>query len=148
MPAWAAAARDRSRSRLAMARRSARVALRKPGISRSLMFATPRMPQRSLVGWLTGRVRLDEVGRVRVQCRWRFDQRAPRWPQVVGRIFQSVFFLLVEGEEDGLENPAYDKEWPMCRLAILYRVCDDAPLGIGANREEYSPRGGDPPRPL
>lgn len=36
----------------------------------------------------------------------------------------------------------------MCLLAILHRVCRDAPLVIGANREEYYARGGDPPRRL
>src|SRR5262245_54212960 len=37
---------------------------------------------------------------------------------------------------------------PMCLLAILYRVCRDAPVVIGANREEFYERGGDPPRLL
>jgi uncharacterized protein with NRDE domain len=36
----------------------------------------------------------------------------------------------------------------MCLLAILHRVCHDAPLVIGANREEFYARGGDPPRRL
>jgi uncharacterized protein with NRDE domain len=36
----------------------------------------------------------------------------------------------------------------MCLLALLYRVLDDAPLVIGANREEYYRRGGEPPRLL
>jgi hypothetical protein len=33
----------------------------------------------------------------------------------------------------------------MCLLAILYRVVEDAPLVVGANREELYSRGGDPP---
>src|SRR5438270_389628 len=36
----------------------------------------------------------------------------------------------------------------MCLLALLYRVADDAPVVVGANREEYYQRGGDPPRQL
>jgi uncharacterized protein with NRDE domain len=36
----------------------------------------------------------------------------------------------------------------MCLLAVLTRVVDDAPLVIGANREEYFRRGGEPPRLL
>ena len=36
----------------------------------------------------------------------------------------------------------------MCLLAILHRVCSDAALVIGANREEFYARGGDPPRRL
>ncbi len=36
----------------------------------------------------------------------------------------------------------------MCLLAILYRVAEDVPLIIGANREEYYQRGGEPPRIL
>jgi uncharacterized protein with NRDE domain len=34
----------------------------------------------------------------------------------------------------------------MCLLALLYRVVVDAPLVVGANREEYYQRGGSPPR--
>src|SRR5262245_19088879 len=55
---------------------------------------------------------------------------------------------LPRGGGDGLEIRPTTKEWPMCLLAILYRVCDDAPLVVGANREEYYARGGDPPRRL
>lgn len=36
----------------------------------------------------------------------------------------------------------------MCLLAILHRVAGDVPLLIGANREEFYDRGGDPPRLL
>jgi uncharacterized protein with NRDE domain len=36
----------------------------------------------------------------------------------------------------------------MCLLALLYRVATDAPVIVGANREEYYLRGGDPPRRL
>ena len=36
----------------------------------------------------------------------------------------------------------------MCLLALLYRVTGDAPLIVGANREEFYDRGGDPPRRL
>src|SRR5579884_2903670 len=48
MPAAAAAACARSAERLAMARSSAWAHLRKAGKRRSLMWATPRTPQRSL----------------------------------------------------------------------------------------------------
>jgi hypothetical protein len=34
----------------------------------------------------------------------------------------------------------------MCLIALLYRVVKDAPILVGANREEYYARGGDPPR--
>lgn len=34
----------------------------------------------------------------------------------------------------------------MCLLALLYRVVEDAPLVVGANREEFYQRGGEPPR--
>jgi uncharacterized protein with NRDE domain len=36
----------------------------------------------------------------------------------------------------------------MCLLAVLFRVTDDAPLVVAANREEFFARGGDPPRRL
>lgn len=36
----------------------------------------------------------------------------------------------------------------MCLLAILHRVCPDAHLIVGANREEFYARGGEPPRRL
>lgn len=36
----------------------------------------------------------------------------------------------------------------MCLLAVLFRVTDDAPLVVAANREEYYARGGLPPRRL
>lgn len=36
----------------------------------------------------------------------------------------------------------------MCLLALLYRVVEDAPLLVGANREEYYRRGGTPPHRL
>src|SRR6516162_4207088 len=34
----------------------------------------------------------------------------------------------------------------MCLVALFYRVAEDAPVVVGANREEYYARGGDPPR--
>lgn len=34
----------------------------------------------------------------------------------------------------------------MCLLAIMSRVVEDAPLVVGANREEFYARGGEPPR--
>src|SRR6266852_6529686 len=34
----------------------------------------------------------------------------------------------------------------MCLLALLYRVANDTPILVGANREEYYHRGGEPPR--
>jgi uncharacterized protein with NRDE domain len=37
---------------------------------------------------------------------------------------------------------------PMCLLAIFFRVVSDAPLVIGANREEAYDRGGEPPQLL
>jgi uncharacterized protein with NRDE domain len=36
----------------------------------------------------------------------------------------------------------------MCLLALLYRVVEDAPVVVGANREEDYRRGGEPPRRL
>ncbi len=33
----------------------------------------------------------------------------------------------------------------MCLLALFFRVVEDAPLVVGANREEFYARGGDPP---
>ncbi len=36
----------------------------------------------------------------------------------------------------------------MCLLAIFYRIVDDAPLVVGANREEFYNRPADPPRIL
>ena len=36
----------------------------------------------------------------------------------------------------------------MCLLALFFRVVDDAPLIVGANREEFYARGGEPPRLL
>src|SRR5438552_4152903 len=33
----------------------------------------------------------------------------------------------------------------MCLLALFYKVADDAPVVIGANREEYYARGGELP---
>jgi uncharacterized protein with NRDE domain len=36
----------------------------------------------------------------------------------------------------------------MCLLALMYRVVEDAPLVVGANREEFYARGGTPPRRL
>jgi hypothetical protein len=36
----------------------------------------------------------------------------------------------------------------MCLLALFFRVVEDAPVVLGANREEYYARGGEPPRLL
>lgn len=36
----------------------------------------------------------------------------------------------------------------MCLLALFYRVVEDAPVVVGANREELYQRGGEPPRLL
>jgi uncharacterized protein with NRDE domain len=36
----------------------------------------------------------------------------------------------------------------MCLLALLYRVVEDAPVVVGANREEFYARGGEPPQIL
>src|SRR5579884_2271185 len=36
----------------------------------------------------------------------------------------------------------------MCLLALFYRVAEDAPVVVGANREEYYSRSGEPPRLL
>jgi len=36
----------------------------------------------------------------------------------------------------------------MCLLALFFRVVEDAPLVVGANREEFYARGGEPPRLL
>ena len=36
----------------------------------------------------------------------------------------------------------------MCLLALFYKTVADAPLIVGANREEFYARGGEPPRIL
>ena len=36
----------------------------------------------------------------------------------------------------------------MCLIALFFRAVDDAPLVVGANREEFYARGGEPPRLL
>jgi uncharacterized protein with NRDE domain len=36
----------------------------------------------------------------------------------------------------------------MCLLALFFRVVEDAPVVVGANREEFYARGGEPPRVL
>jgi uncharacterized protein with NRDE domain len=36
----------------------------------------------------------------------------------------------------------------MCLIALFFRVVEDAPLVVGANREEFYARGGEPPRLL
>jgi uncharacterized protein with NRDE domain len=36
----------------------------------------------------------------------------------------------------------------MCLLALFFRAVDDAPVIVGANRDEYYARGGEPPRLL
>jgi uncharacterized protein with NRDE domain len=36
----------------------------------------------------------------------------------------------------------------MCLIALFFRAVEDAPLVVGANREEFYARGGDPPRLL
>jgi uncharacterized protein with NRDE domain len=36
----------------------------------------------------------------------------------------------------------------MCLLALFFRAVDDAPVVVGANRDEYYARGGEPPRLL
>jgi uncharacterized protein with NRDE domain len=36
-------------------------------------------------------------------------------------------------------------EKPMCLLALFFRVARDAPVVVGANREEFYARGGEPP---
>src|SRR5262245_10949090 len=36
----------------------------------------------------------------------------------------------------------------MCLLVLMYRVVEDAPLVVGANREEFYARGGEPPQRL
>jgi hypothetical protein len=41
-----------------------------------------------------------------------------------------------------------DRENLMCLLALFFRVVEDAAVVVGANREEYYQRGGEPPRLL
>src|SRR5437762_2476906 len=36
----------------------------------------------------------------------------------------------------------------MCLLALFFRMVDDAPVVVGANREEFYARGGEPPQLL
>jgi hypothetical protein len=40
------------------------------------------------------------------------------------------------------------EERAMCLLALFFRAVDDAPVVVGANRDEYYARGGEPPRLL
>jgi uncharacterized protein with NRDE domain len=42
----------------------------------------------------------------------------------------------------------FKKDECMCLLALFHRVVEDAPLVVGANREEHYHRGGEPPRIL
>jgi len=46
----------------------------------------------------------------------------------------------------GLTEEAFDLL--MCLLALFFRVVEDAAVVVGANREEYYQRGGEPPRLL
>src|SRR4030081_1347228 len=38
-----------------------------------------------------------------------------------------------------------EREPAMCLVALFYRVARDAPVVVGANREEFYARGGEPP---
>src|SRR5262249_12732785 len=114
MLAARAATAARSRERLAMAHSSARRALAKAGTSRSLILATPRMPQHSLSVVMVI-VRAARGGGSSAHCTMPTDVRL-------------------------------EKERLMCLLAVFFRVAEDAPVVVGANREEYFARGGEPPR--
>jgi uncharacterized protein with NRDE domain len=47
----------------------------------------------------------------------------------------------------GFRHSSFRSE-AMCLLAVLFRVTEDAPVVVGANREELYARGGEPPRIL
>src|SRR5712691_2028599 len=130
MPAAAAAARAFSGERLAMARSSAFAARAKAGSKRSLIFATPRIPQRIFRSGPAMRrpprcsfpVPLTPIGawsRVEGHC----TVRAGRQPQAPEQ-----------------------RRTEMCLLALFFRAVEDAPLVVGANREEMYARPGEPPR--
>src|SRR5579871_6252602 len=108
---WWAAAPARSGERLAMARRSAWAARRKAGSRRSLIRATPRMPQRSVALVGMGLSRLGRAGRDRSRKTPGTTVQYRRW----GNQWQ--------GEGPG-----------MCLLALGFRVVEDAPVVVGANR--------------
>jgi hypothetical protein len=52
------------------------------------------------------------------------------------------FVVKFLSEHSGLYNDR------MCLLALLHRVVEDSPLIVGANREEFYSRGGEPPQVL
>src|SRR5579883_2199746 len=124
MPAERAAPCALAASRLAMATRSARVAARKPGRRRLLILATPRMPQRSFaVGAMV-------LGSSRERFR------------VPGSLYNSRSRLTRTGPK------LIAGDTRMCLLALFFHAVDDTPVVVGANRDEFYARGGDPPRLL
>src|SRR5260370_34299913 len=46
------------------------------------------------------------------------------------------------------KSPPKKKNLTMCLLALFFRVVEDAPLILGADREEFYARGGEPPQLL
>ena len=50
-----------------------------------------------------------------------------------------------ENDDGGMANAEGDA---MCLIALFYRVLENAPVILGANREEAYARGGEPPRIL
>src|SRR5262245_46034335 len=109
MPATAAASRARSGDRLATARSSAFAARAKAGSRRSLILATPRMPQRTLVA-LVGMVRSSVVrGPLSVDRKFTLTVQCLRCPG--------------HGQRTTDNGPRTNT---MCLLALFFRVVEDA----------------------
>src|SRR5579871_3460929 len=99
-----AAARARSRSRLATARNSARGAKRNAGSRRWLIFATPRIPQHSFGN--------------------RAMVRRPRSRVSSESLYNTGMALTRTGPSAYAENAV------MCLLALFFRAVDDAPVVV------------------
>src|SRR5438094_472973 len=153
MPAAWAAAWAFSRERLAMARSSAFSAWAKAGSKRWLIFAAPRIPQRTFVVVAMLRTPGPRCGTVRRPCHNRGLWHGlltvpPARPQVSLRsparpnsLYNGLRWLTTDHESRTTDNL-------MCLVAVLFRVVEDAPLVVGANREEHYDRPGEPPRLL
>src|SRR5207253_2764050 len=92
---------------------------------------TPRMPQRSLRGNPLRPARAGFSVSMRVTLRPRSDA-----------------FACASLYNTGSGSTTLGAGPVMCLLALFYRVVEDAPLVVGANREEAYARGGEPPRIL
>src|SRR4051794_8734693 len=142
MPRAAAAARARSGERLATARTSACADRANAGSRRSLIRATPRIPQRSLP--VVGVMGLSSLAA-------RVDSSSPGGGKSPRSLYNEAGPLTTTGEAGttpGEAGAGEDGRAIMCLLALFYRVVEDAPVVAGANREEFYRRGGEPPRLL